>query len=264
MKPRENEGILPLNDKVFGWVTRKRFENFVVVDLACQCRGSALPDRIALDLADACEQISWDEQVRVVVLSFDGSIHCEPQEDSDLCDGAERHSLVGPIAGLRQPVIAAINGDAVDLGLELALACDIRIGTENARFGLTRIREGRMPSDGGTQRLPRLIGRGKALHMILTGEMMDGAEALQCGLVNRIVPARELKDEVVRMAGDMAENSPVSLTYVKEALYKGLDLTLGQGLGMELDLYLHLFTTSDRTEGIEAFREKRRPKFEGQ
>jgi enoyl-CoA hydratase/carnithine racemase len=178
-------------------------------------------------------------------------------------NASERSSLVTPVAKLKQPVIAAIRGNAINLGLELALVCDIRIATEGARFGFRQIREGRVPSNGGTQRLPRLIGQAKAMQLILTGQLMDADEAQRAGLVHRIAASNTPMSAAMDMARDMAEKSPLSLSYVKEALYAGRDLTLDQGLKMELDLYLLLFSTSDRTEGVNAFKEKRKPKFEG-
>jgi enoyl-CoA hydratase/carnithine racemase len=111
---------------------------------------------------------------------------------------------------------------------------------------------------------PRLVGRGKALELVLTGSLLDAAEALRIGLLNRIVPADQLADQVKAIAREMAEKSPLAVSYVKEALHNGLDLTLDQGLRMELDLYLLLFTTVDRVEGVTAFKEKRKPMFEGE
>jgi enoyl-CoA hydratase/carnithine racemase len=200
------------------------------------------------EVADLCEQLAWDEETRVVVFVFDGGM---------------KNSYSGHVSQLKQPVIAAIRGDALGSGLELALACDIRIGTESSRFGLPQIREGLIPSDGGTQRLPRLIGPGKAMEMILTGESIDAGEACRLGLLNRIVAGKDLLDTAINMAEEMAQKSPLSLSYAKEALYSGMDFTLEQGLQMEMDLYLLLFSTQDRTEGITAFKEKRKPQFKG-
>jgi enoyl-CoA hydratase/carnithine racemase len=167
------------------------------------------------------------------------------------------------VAQLKQPVIAAVDGDAMGIGLELALACDIRIGTEGARFGLPQVCDGTIPSAGGTQRLPRLIGSGKAMEMILAGETIDAAEARRIGLFQRVVPAVELMDTATVLATEMSTRSPLAMSYVKEALHSGLDLTIDQGMRMELDLYLLLFSTQDRVEGITAFRKKRKPEFEG-
>lgn len=214
----------------------------------------------SFELPELCEQIAWDEDARVVILIFGGEVHDRLFANRE----SGSISFVEPVAKLKQPVIAAIRGDAVGLGLELALACDIRVGIDTARFGLPQIREGLIPFNGGTQRLPRLIGQGRAMQMILTGELIDAAEALQIGLVNRVVNSNSLADTVMDMAQEMAGKSPLSLSYVKEALYGGRDLTLDQGLRMELDLYLLLFTTSDRVEGIKAFQDRRKPDFKGQ
>jgi enoyl-CoA hydratase len=225
--------------------------------------GEAAAAQMAMNMAELCKRISWDEEVRVVVLSFNGGMDKDFHPGWCSIDASERLSLAQPVAGLKQPVIAAIRGDALGLGLELALACDIRIGTENSRFGLPQIRQGAMPADGGTQRLPRLVGQGKAMQMVLTGEPIDAEEACRLGLIQRIVPAASLMQTATEMARDMAAKSPLSLSYAKEALHKGLDLTLDQGIKMEQDLYLLLFSTTDRIEGITAFKEKRKPKFEG-
>jgi enoyl-CoA hydratase len=128
---------------------------------------------------------------------------------------------------------------------------------------LPHIRLGLIPWDGGTQRLSRLVGRGKALEMILTGEMIDAQEADRIGLVSKIIPSGELIATATNMAREMASKGSIALRYVKEAVYKGMDLTIEQGLRLEADLYFLLHTTKDRAEGIQAFREKKTPKFEG-
>jgi enoyl-CoA hydratase/carnithine racemase len=253
---------VPVDDQAFGNLTCQSFGSYVSVDLA-KPAGSAIESvQLDLDIADLCERITWDDQIRVVILGFDGSIEMALRAETN-AECPERCSFVDSVARLTQPVIAAIRGDAIGLGLELALACDIRIGIEGSQFCLPQVPQGRMPSHGGTQRLPRLIGPGKAMQMILTGAPMNAEDACRCGLVNRIVPAAALKSTALEMACEMAAKSPVSLNYVKEALHKGADLTLEQGIAMELNLYLHMFTTSDRAEGIHAFLEKRKPKFEG-
>jgi enoyl-CoA hydratase/carnithine racemase len=178
--------------------------------------------------------------------------------------GIKLSSIAEPIARMDRPVIAAIQGDALGQGLEMVLACDIRIATEISRFGLPQIREGLIPWNGGTQRLARLVGRGKALEMIFAGETIDAREAYRVGLVNKILPPQELMSTVMNMAGEMATKGSIALRYTKEAVYQGMDLTLEQGLRLEADLYLLIHTTKDRTEGIKAFREKRVPKFEGE
>ena len=220
--------------------------------------------RLSSEMADACERIAWDEEARVVVLAFgDGWVSAVEEDPAFLRAQGTAPTFVESIASLMVPVIAAIKGDAVGLGLELAMACDIRIGTTGARFGLPAVRKGSMPSAGGTQRLPRLVGLAKATEMILLGTLIDGAEAESIGLLNRLTAPLEVMSTAAAMAEEMASKSPLSLAYVKEALHKGMDLTLDQGMRMELDLYLLLFSTSDRVEGITAFKEKRSPRFEG-
>ena len=226
--------------------------------------------RLSDELTELCGGIAWDEEIRLVIVSGAGEISFPVTKGSsgvvskvDEEQTLRLSSIAGPIAKLDKPVIAAINGDVIGQGLELALACDIRIAEETSRFGLPHIRAGLIPWDGGTQRLSRLVGRGKALEMILTGETIDVREADRIGLVSKIVPSGELISTVMKMAREMASKGSIALRYVKEAVYKGMDLTLDQGLRLEADLYFLLHTTKDRTEGIQAFREKKTPKFEG-
>src|SRR5205085_6523767 len=159
--------------------------------------------------------------------------------------------------------IAAIRGVALGGGLELALACDIRIAADDALLGLTEIDLAIIPGGGGTQRLPRLVGRGKALEMILTGARLSAAEALRIGLVERVVPVADLMPTARALAATIAEKAPVALRYAKEAVVSGLELPLADGLRLENDLATLLRTTEDRVEGARAFVEKRKPKWTG-
>ncbi len=172
-------------------------------------------------------------------------------------------SITESIAHIEKPVIVEVNGDAIGQCLELILACDIRIATEKSRFGLPQLEKGLIPWNGGTQRLARLVGKGKALEMILTGVTIDAQEAYRAGLVNKVVSSEELRNTVMHIAGEMASKGPIALKYAKEAINTGMDLTLEQGLHLEADLYMLLHTSRDRTEGIRAFQEKRTPQFEG-
>ncbi len=228
------------------------------------------PSRVRLsdELREVCEDIGGDRETRVVIVTDAGeksfSIKTEsvqlPRDDESL---PGKCFLASPVADIEVPTIAAIQGDAVGQGLELILACDLRISSENAFFGFPEIREGLLPRDGGTQRLARLVGKGRALEMILTGETIDAREALRIGLVSKIVQPDVLMTTAMGVAQEMASKGPIALKYTKEAVYKGMDMTLEQGLRLEADLYLLLHTTKDRTEGIQAFREKKAPKFEG-
>lgn len=217
---------------------------------------------MASDIEDLCRQIDSDPEVRVVILAFDGHPpgSASGGEGGDPVAGV---SIVDAVARIAKPVICALGSGATGLGLELALACDIRISTTDGKFSLPQIREGRIPYAGGTQRLPRLIGRAKALEMLLTGASIDADEACRVGLVHQAVPAAGLSTAASALAVDMAAAAPLSMKLVKEAVYSSMDLTLDQGLRLELDLYLLLFSTGDRTEGISAFRDRRTPMFIG-
>jgi enoyl-CoA hydratase len=218
--------------------------------------------QLAQELEEACCQINQDKDIYVVTVTGAG--------DKAFCSGSEfepaghGYSPAGAIAGIDRPVIAAINGDALGQGLELALSCDIRLASAQARFGLPQVARGLIPMDGGTQRLPRIIGRSKALELLLTAETISAEEALEIGLVSKVVPPEKLAGEVEALAENIAAKGPLALRYIKEAVNKGLDMTLEQGLRLEADLYFLLHTTEDRTGGIKAFLSKKPPRFKGE
>jgi len=221
---------------------------------------NAVDAQMGVELADLCQRINQDEDINVVILKGAGDVFSSGGDPSRY-GAAEAASAA--VAGIERVVIAAINGDAFGAGLELALACDIRIASENARFCLPHTAYGSIPSGGGTQRLPRLVGKGKALEMLLTAEAIDAQEALRCGLVNKVVSPDGLFQEVEELAERVAPQGRVALMFAKEAVTKGADLTLEQGLRLEADLYFLIHTTEDRTEGIRSFLEKRPPQFKG-
>ena len=226
--------------------------------------------RMSDELAQLCDEIALDEEIRVVILTGaeENSFSMGTDAIKKILGGEEGESrnlrrMAEPIAKLSHPIIAAINGDAIGQGLELALACDIRIAAETSHFGLPHIKVGLIPWDGGTQRLSRLVGSSKALEMILSGEVINAQEAFRIRLVNKIVPPGALIAFTMERAREMASKGPIALKFAKEAIHKGMDLTLEQGLRLEADLYLLLHTTGDRTEGIKAFQGKKTPRFEG-
>ncbi len=222
---------------------------------------NTINQQLSQELAEICHRINQDDDIYVVIITGSGN--------KVFCGGGEpglgecRYRPAGAIAGIDRPVIAAINGDALGEGLELALACDIRITSQKARFGLSQVADGLIPVDGGTQRLPRIVGRSKALELLLTAETIDAEEAFQIGLVNMVISEEKLTSEVEALAKTMAAKGSVALRYIKEAVNKGLDITLEQGLRLEADLYFLLQTTADRTEGIKAFLGKKPPRFTG-
>ena len=223
--------------------------------------GNTINQQLAQELEDVCRQINQDEAIYVVILTGAG--------DRAFCKGSEAeksgavYSAANAVADIEKPVIAAINGDALGQGLELALSCDIRLASDRAKFGFPEVSQGLIPSDGGTQRLPRIVGKGKALELILAAETVTAQEAFEIGLLSKVVPHKELLVEAEALARTIAAKGPIALKFIKEAVNKGLDLTLEQGLRLEADLYFLLHTTADRTEGITAFLEKRPPKFKG-
>jgi E-phenylitaconyl-CoA hydratase len=164
---------------------------------------------------------------------------------------------------LWKPVIAAVNGFCLAGGLEIALACDIRLASENASFALTEVTRGIIPGNGGTQLLPRTVPLGAALEMLLSGERIDAAEAYRIGLVNRVVPPVELMPAAERLAQRINESAPISVRLVKELALKGLDLPLMDGLRMESMFYAFVQTTEDAKEGPLAFAEKREAEYKG-
>ena len=234
---------------------------------------NAMNDVMRRELTRCFEGLLGDDDVKVVVVTGAG--------ERAFSAGADIREFVEPLPAVRfreqrrrvefrqvmdrcpQPIIAAINGFALGGGLELALACDIRIAEAGATLGLTEINLAIIPGGGGTQRLPRLVGRGKALEMILTGARVPADEALRLGLVERVVPAGEALKAATELARTIAAKAPVALRYAKEAVVKGLELPLADGIRLEGDLSTLLRTTEDRFEGARAFLEKRAPRWQG-
>ncbi|MFW6125694.1 MAG: enoyl-CoA hydratase/isomerase family protein [Chloroflexota bacterium] len=223
-------------------------------------RGNTLDAELAGELVGLCRAVNQDEEVNVVVVAAAGEAF-SVESDPGVTEAAAQASQA--LASVERVVIAAINGDAFGSGLELALACDIRIASENARFCLPHTADGLIPSAGGTQRLPRLVGRGKALEMLLTADPIDAQEALRIGLANAVVSPDQLHPHVEELAQKIAVQGRFALMYAKEAVTKGTELTLEQGLRLEADLYFLIHTTEDRMEGIRSFLEKRKPEFKG-
>ena len=224
--------------------------------------GNSITERMAAELRDACRRVSEDDGARVVVVTGSGGVFCRGSEPpADGTYGAL--AAAGDLASIDKPVIAAINGDAIDQGLELALSCDIRIAARTARLGLTQLSRGTVPWDGGTQRLPRTVGRSRAMEMVLTSRLVDADEALDIGLVSLVTEESELHRRALDTASEIAAFGPVAVRYVKEAVLKGMDLSLDQGLRLEADLNVILHSTGDRAEGIRSFLDRRPPCYTG-
>jgi enoyl-CoA hydratase len=234
---------------------------------------NAQNNQLREEMFDVFSALRSDEDVRAIVVTGAGERafsagadikeFLEPPVPTRFREQRKRLDYRGEMERCPQPIIAAIRGYALGGGLELALACDIRIAAEDAQLGLTEINLAIIPGGGGTQRLPRLVGRGKALEMILTGARVPAAEALRIGLVERVVPVAELMPAAQALARTIAEKAPIALRYAKEAVVAGLALPLGDGLRLENDLATLLRTTEDRVEGARAFVEKRKPTWSG-
>lgn len=234
---------------------------------------NALNDQVMLELADAAERIATDAAIKGAILTGSGPKSFVAGADiGDLAkqgpfDGKARaqrgQAVLRRLETSGKPVIAAINGFALGGGCELAMACHIRIASENAKFGQPEVKLGIAPGYGGTQRLPRLVGKGIAMQLILTGEMIDAQEAYRIGLVNKVVPAADLLAESEKMMRGILAMGPLAVRLSLEAIDQGMEMTLDEGLLLEANHFGLLAATQDMKEGTTAFLEKRSAKFQG-
>ena len=225
------------------------------------------------DLRRAILELKHDAAIRAVIItgagekSFVAGADIKELAVQSPAQGKE-HALRGQhvfdlIENMGKPVIAAINGYALGGGCELAMACTLRLAAETARLGQPEINLGIIPGYGGTQRLSRLVGKGVALDLMLTGRQVTAADALQMGLVNRVVPAGELMSAAKTLAGDIAAKAPVAVQYIIEAVNKGLEVSFDKGQFLEATLFGLVASTQDMREGTQAFLEKRKAAFKG-
>jgi len=234
---------------------------------------NALSVKTVMELTDAFESLGGDAEVGTVILTGSGEksfiAGADISEFVGLSpDGARDYAMRGQkllsiIERLGRVVIAAVNGYALGGGCEIAMACTIRVASENAKLGQPEVSLGLIPGFGGTQRLPRLVGKGRAYEMILTGNPIDARAAEKMGLVNRVVPQAQLMAECEKTAGDVAKRGPLAVKYCLEAVDRGLNMSLDDGLALEADLFGLAFGSEDCGEGVKAFLEKRKPDFKG-
>src|SRR5262245_7729752 len=234
---------------------------------------NALNDQVMKELGDAAERIATELEIRGAILTGSG-----PKSfiaGADIGDLSRQGPFDGKARAMRgqgvlrrletcgKPVIAAVNGYALGGGCELAMACHLRLASDTAKFGQPEVKLGIAPGYGGTQRLPRLVGKGVALQLILSGEMIDAQEAYRIGLVNKVVPAAELLAESEKMLRGMLAMAPLAIRLCLEAVDQGVEMTLDEGLLLEANHFGLLAATHDMKEGTTAFLEKRPARFEG-
>ena len=234
---------------------------------------NALNATVFAELADAVGHIESDDAVRAVILTGAGSKAFAAGADiGELASQTPMEGKARALTGQRvmrrlercgKPVLAAVNGFALGGGCELAMACHLRLASETAKFGQPEVKLGLGPGYGGTVRLPRLVGRGRAVELLLTGAMIDAQEAYRIGLVNRVVPADRLLPETEELARTIMEQGPLAVRLVLEAVDAGLDLTVDDALLLEANHFGLLSSTADMREGTAAFLAKRKPRFEG-
>lgn len=235
---------------------------------------NALNKAVRQEIRTVIAEIERDKAIRVAVITGAGSkAFCAGAdlvqfkeatpleiEARGFCLGQQ---LYNDIENLRVPTIAMVNGYALGGGCELAMACDIRVASENARFGQTEINVGIMPGGGGTQRLPRLVGWGKAKELMYTGRIIGAAEAEKIGLVDKMVPADDLERTVMELANNIVSKSPIIIELIKKTINRGMYSDLAAALDYEKANFSLCFATEDRVEGITAFLEKRKAEFKG-
>ncbi len=248
-------------------------ENIAIVTINRPKVLNALNATVIDELERCFKELQQDPEVGAVILTgagdkafvagadITGLVELNPLEGKRFAERGQ--AVFNLIENLGKPVIAAINGYALGGGCELAMACTIRIASEKAKLGQPEVNLGIIPGYGGTQRLPRLIGKGRAMELILTGRMVDAQEAYQIGLVNKVVPHDKLMDEAIEMAKTILSKGPLAVKYAMEAVNRGLEVSLEEGLRIEADLFGICCATEDKVEGTKAFLEKRKPNFQG-
>lgn len=261
------------NQPVLQMFTFEQVDKIAILGLNRPTKMNAINSQLIAELDRLLDHIASDEGIWAVVLKGSekffaaGGDLAEMKQFGTVVEGFRYGAGVRDtflkLAELPQPTIAAVSGLALGGGCELCLACDLRIAAENASFGLPEVKVGVLPGGGGTQRLPRLIGAGRAKELLFTGEAINAREALAIGLVNRVVPTESVLQEAIALAVKLTERPRFGLQTIKKLVNEGLSMDLHSALAYETRCFASLFGTEDQKEGVSAFVEKRRPTFQG-
>lgn len=254
-------------------VKLEKSENIGIIRIDRPQAMNALNEEVLKDLEAVLEEVEKDTQIRVIIVTGEGRVFVAGadiaamqnlDEEAGHAFGRLGQKVFRKIETMDKVFIAAVNGFALGGGCELAMACDIRIAGEKAKFGQPEVSLGITPGYSGTQRLPRLVGKAKAMELILTGTLITAEAAAAIGLVNRVVPQENLMDEAMAMAKKIAGNAPLAVAYSKKAIREGMEMSdMEQAIQVEAFLFGKCFASADQKEGMSAFLEKRTPEFTG-
>jgi enoyl-CoA hydratase len=260
-------------NNLFELLVYEKLDNLGILTINRPNEMNALSNALVEELDLVMGQIEKDDDIRALIITgagekaFMAGADIKELDKRDFVLGRQqtrrRQQVLNRIVEMKIPVIGAINGFALGAGLELALACTLRVACEEAKLGAPEVNLAIIPGDGGTQRLPRMIGFGRAMEMVLTGEFIDANEAYRIGLVNKVVPREELMEAAKKLASKIASKAPLAILCAKEAVNRSMEVGIYEGLAHESYLHAYTCATEDKKEGVAAFLEKRKPEFKG-
>lgn len=231
---------------------------------------NALNSQLMIELKDILQQLDKDDSVHAVVLSGNEKAFAAGADIKEMAEKStmdmyleDKFSVWDTVKKIKKPIIAAVSGFALGGGCELAMMCDMIVASDTAQFGQPEIKIGVMPGAGGTQRLTRAVGKARAMEMVLTGKFISAEEAMQIGLINKIIPVESYLEEALKLASEIAQMPPIAVQLAKESVLKSFETSLEEGLAYERKNFYMLFSSLDQKEGMKAFIEKRKAEFRG-